>query len=228
MKRQSMANFGHNWSRSKYDQDYIKTDLKQSTAPLEYSLDPNYSERCHPCFPMESGLLGKQGVSYDSTKPMVDTESDLFNLNRLLSKDPKQKYIPNCMNDNCVGVISGCDQCQPKLYHFPTCNIKTNSTRLSNPISNLKETGINRFQPICLNPQDPSRWEYPGEIGINYRMVVKDNHVPCIPHPIDQSDALPKGGDLPCDLTHPTCNAPILPLNNYRKQSEQMPINIYK
>ena len=219
--------FNNNWGRSKYDQDYINTDVKQSTAPLEYALDPNYAERCHPCLATEVGWIGKQGVSYDTSRPMVDTESDLFNLTRPLSKDPSHRYKP-CMNDNCIGIINGCESCQPRLYNFPDCQIKNESTRISNPGFTLRETGVNRFQPLCLNPQDPSRWEHPGEIGINYRMVVKDNHVPCLPHPIDQSPALPKGGDLPCELIQPTCNAPIYPLNNYRQQTEKMPINEYK
>jgi hypothetical protein len=220
--------FGKNWSRSKYDPEYVAKEIRQSTHPLEYSLDPNYAERCNPCFASEIGWVGKQGISYDNSKPMVDTESDLFNLSRVLTKDPSYKYQPQCIDDNCVGIINGCDQCQPKLYHFPTCDIKNESTRLSNPISNLREVGINRFQPICLNPQDQARWEHPGEIGINYRMVVKDNYVPCIPHPIDQTNALPKGGDLPCDLTHPTCSAPIAALHNYQRTLEQTPMNRYK
>jgi len=222
--------FGKNWSRAKYDQDYLNTELKQSVAPLTYSLDPNYAERCRPCFPNEIGWIGKQGVSYDASRPMIDTETDLFNIGRVLSKDV-HKYRPSCVTGRCVGVgVAGeCPECQPKLYHFPTCNqIKYESTRLSNPTSTLKETGTNRFQPICLNPQDNSRWEFPGEIGINYRMVVKDNHVPCIPHPIDQTPCLPKGGPMPCTLIHPTCAAPVAPLHHYRVALEQRPINRYK
>jgi len=223
-----LPTYGQSWSRAKYDGEYLPMDLKQSTAPLEYSLDPNFAEQCRPCFASEVGWLGKQGISYDATKPMVDTESDLFNLTRILDKD-SNKYRPQCIDKNCVGLSNGCDKCQPNLHHFPDCRkIKYESTRLSNPTSTLREVGINRFQPICLNPQDRSRWEHPGEIGINYRMVAKDNHVPLIPHPIDQSPALPKGGDLPCNLIHPTCNAPIQAMHAYRMKLEQMPINQYK
>ena len=159
--------------RNKYDPDYIPIDVRQSTAPLQFALDPMYAERCQPCLPTEIGWLGKQGVSYETNRPIVDTESNLFNINRVLSRDPHYKYQPSCHKGQCVGVMNGCDQCQPPLTHLPICEIKNESTRLSNPISTLKETGVNRFQPICLNPQDRSRWEHPGEVGINYRMVVK-------------------------------------------------------
>ena len=220
--------FNQNWTRTKSDQDYLKTDIKQSTAPLVYALDPNYAERCRPCLATEIGWIGKQGVSYDAMHPMIDTESELFNLNRPLSKDPSHKFQP-CMNKNCVGLINGCNDCQPKLHNFPDCStIRNESTRISNPISTMRETGVNRFQPLCLNPQDSSRWEHPGEIGINYRMIAKDNHVPCVPQPIDQTLALPRGGKMPCELIHPTCSAPIYPLHNYRKQTEQMSLNNYK
>lgn len=220
--------FNKNWTRTKSDQDYLNTDIKQSTTPLEYSLDPIFSRQCKPCLVTDVGWIGKQGISYDPNKPMVDTESDLRNITRPLSKDPRHKYKPNCINENCVGVINGCDECQPKLYNFPECELKYSSTRLGNPSCNLRGTGVNRFQPLCLNPQNPNRWEHPGEVGINYRMIVKDNHVPCIPHPIDQTPALPPGGDLPCTPTYPTCNAPIYGLHNYRNQTEAMRINNYK
>jgi hypothetical protein len=225
---EKVPTFGQNWSRAKYDPAYIDVDTKQSTAPLTFALDPNYAERCQRCLPTEVGWIGKQGVSYDTTRPIVDTESDLFNITRILSKDPSYKYRPQCITDQCIGVMNDCNACQPKLYNFPICGIRNEYTRYSNPISTLKETGVNRFQPICLNPQDPTRWLPQGEIGINYRMVVKDNHVPCIPHPIDQSPALPKGGELPCVDIKSLCVPPIRALNVLQAQSEQLPLNFYR
>lgn len=225
---EKLPHFGQNWSRSKYDTELVSQDVNQSTAPLNFQLDPAFAEVCKPCFQKEVGWIGKQGVSYDSSKPLVDTESDLFNINRVLSRDPKFKYTPAC-GGRCAGQSSDCQECYPALSHLPECLVRNESTRLINPKSNLRGTGVNRFQPICLDPQDPSRWEHPGEIGINYRMVVKDNHVPHIPKLVDQTPALPTGGEgLPCELTTPVCVAPIVALNHYRQQSEQMPINEYK
>ena len=200
--------FGCNWSRTKYDQESLAKDLKQSMGPMEYLLDPNYAERNHPRLVTEIGWIGKQGISYRTGQPIVDTESDLFNLGRTLTRDAG-KYRPECITQNCIGVINGCDACQPPMAHLPLSGIRDEFTRLSNPVMTMREVGINRFQPICLNPQDPSRWEHPGEIGINYRMIVKDNHVPSLPHLIDQTPALPLGGELPCHMTHPTCGVMI-------------------
>lgn len=216
--------YGGNWTRTKYDQGSFTRDTQQATYRINYMLDPNYAEQCKQCRPLD--WIGKQGVSYNNTQPMIDTESDLLNLNRILTRDPNYKYAPNCTNcEDCpegypcgAGATNSCKNCQPSLHHFPICDIKHEYTRTSNPSATLKETGVNRFDPICLNPQDRSRWEHPGATGINYRLVVKDNHIPCIPHPIDQTPALPKGGDLPCELTIPTCSAHIAPMHNYYNQ----------
>ena len=45
----------------------------------------------------------------------------------------------------------------------------------------------------------------PFDWNISNRIVVKDNHRPCIPNPIDPTPALPVGGDLPCEQTTNTC-----------------------
>jgi hypothetical protein len=227
-KSKIMPVFGGNWSRTKYDGGSLEIDTLQSTSALEYMLDPNYAERCHQCRAPGPGWIGKQGNSFDTYRPIVDTESELFNLNRVLTRDPNYQYLPFCPQcGGCDdgypcggGVTKGCNRCQPPLFHFPSCDLKFEYTRTSNPTMTLRETGINRFQPICLNPQDRNRWEHPGETGINYRMVVKDNHVPCLPYPLDPASALPIGGDIPCDLIFPTCSAYTAPLNNYRLNSE--------
>jgi hypothetical protein len=218
-----MPIYGGNWSRGKYDRGALEVDTRQATSTLEYRLDPIYAERCNICRAPGPGWIGKQGVSYDTNTPIVDTESELFNLTRVQSNDPNFKYLPYCPNcGECTegipcgsGVVKGCHKCQPKLFHFPACDLKFEYTRISNPTCTLRETGKNRFQPICLNPQDPQRWEHPGEVGINYRMIAKDNHVPCIPYPLDPAPALPRGGDVPCELITPTCSAHITPMHNY-------------
>lgn len=216
--------FGGSWTRGHYDLGAHARDTKQSTDPLKWVLDPSYAERCQPCRPADSGYIGKQGVSYDTTIPLVDTESNLRLLHIPNSKDPNVKYRPCCPEcKDCSdgypcggGVTSGCDNCQAKLWHFPSCHIKNEYTRLSNPTCTLRETGINRFQPLYLDPQDESRWKLQGETNINYRMVAKDNHIPCIPKLIDPCAALPDAdSELPCRLTFPVCRAPIEALHNY-------------
>jgi len=210
--------FGGAWTRTRQDIGSYTKELNESTYTIERQLDPAFAERCNPCFPDEVGYISKQGVSYDTNRPLVDSESDLRNLDRLNSRDPFKKYIPNCP-DCCDcsegypcggGVTSGCNTCQKKLYNFPECSIRRDYTRLSNPTCTMRETGVNRFQPLYLNHQDPRLWEAQAEVGINYRMIVKDNHVPCIPNLIDQTAVLPDAcNPLPCYPTVPVCYTPM-------------------
>jgi hypothetical protein len=163
-----------------YDTGTYNVDLKQSTAPLEWVLDPNFANNCNTCLPANSvGYIARQGVSIDKVHPLIDVESDLKLLNFRNSRNPQDKYSPptHCVTDN---------------FHFGDCNLFTDYSRITFPVCETRGTpAANRYQPLCLNPQDVNRWLQPSEIGINYRMVVKDNHTPCIPCPISQTAVLP-------------------------------------
>ena len=66
-----------------------------------------------------------------------------------------------------------------------------------------------------MNPQD--KVELPFAAGTCNRIVVKDNHRPCIPTPIDPFPLLPRGGELPCELITPVCSNPTAPASVYWK-----------
>ena len=56
----------------------------------------------------------------------------------------------------------------------------------------------NRWEWLCLDPQE--KVLIPFDHNINNRIIVKDNHRPIIPKPLDQSLALPKDPQpLPCE-----------------------------
>lgn len=213
---------GTNWQRLKYDQGNYQKSILQSVAPLARILDPISVHNCAACNPDEVGYLGRFGVSYDSSHPLVDTESELRNITRKASRDPNKKYLPQCSGCGVeMPVVSGeeggcsegypamCQRCQPKLFHFTNCDVQRESTRLSNPTFTLRETGVNRFQPTYIDHQDPTHWELQGEVGINYRMIAKDNHVPCVPKPMDQMAVWPQQRALPVKTTVNTKANPI-------------------
>lgn len=201
------------FERQIYDLGAYKKSLEQSTNPLKYRLDPIAVTRCDPCRPMQPGYIAKTGVSVTHQRPLVDVESELMLLNYKASKDPNQHFQPTCPQcGECMegypcggGVVAGCKKCQENLQHLPMCGPFTDYTRISNPICTARGVGINRFQPLCLNPQDENRWLHPSEVGINYRMVVKDNHVPCIPKTevMDSVAAMPKPKPLHKDVKCP-------------------------
>jgi hypothetical protein len=167
--------------RKAYDTGTYAATLEQSTAPLGYILDPTSINVCKPCRPTQPGYLGKVGVSITHQRALVDVESDLLRLQEHASRDPSKRYHPSC--DMCGSQLKAgsttCKNCQGRLFDFPECDTMTEYCRLTNPICTSREVGINRFQPLLLNPQDENRWLQPSEVGINYRMVVKDNYTPC-------------------------------------------------
>lgn len=198
---------GDAWQKLKFDPATYETDIKQSTSPLRYFMDPIYANPCGQiCRPADIGYIGKVGASIDKSHSLIDTESDLKLLNYRASKAPQYQYHPSANQHGCQTGYPGPgaggiqfeildqDKCRDPSdkWNFPECSqLRSEYTRVTYPTCDLKGTGVNRFQPICMDPQHPSRWEHPSEIGINYRMVVKDNHRPCIPRPMDQTAVLP-------------------------------------
>jgi len=164
------------FNRLNYDCGTYKQELNQSIRPGNYKLrEPKIS--CKPCYPSPPTIrLQKRGVSIDKNISLIDIDSELLGLSRRHSKDPSKRYVPEKnLNSN--------------LQHWDNCFIPEENTRLSNPSCNLRGTGINRWEWLCQNPQD--RIEVPFDYNISNRIVVKDNHRPCIPKPIDQQAVLP-------------------------------------
>lgn len=170
------------FERQIYDPRSYYVAVKQSTAPYQWTLDPIRSNHCNPCRFTDVGQIGYNGVSLNHKKTLVDVESNLQRVTYRHSHDPARKFIPAlCPHFHSVqgGKPCGPDCCPDKMHHFNECSIGSEYTHLTNPSCTLRGTGWNRFQPICMKPQDRCRWDHPSYIGINYRMVVKDNHVQC-------------------------------------------------
>lgn len=208
------------FSRLHYDKCEQKKANIQSNGPGNYSVNtPIICNNCvqeNPTIQMQkTGVSMNSGVQWRFYDGPVDVESDLRNINRPLTRCPDIKYNPKCSNVGCnnqghpcgQGVVAGCipenkrngDQ---NLVNFPSCYLQTDETRLNNPPSNLRGTGINRFDPLCLDPQH--NIEFPGDFHVPTRLVVKDNHRPCVPTPA-VNDMIPPIKKLPCDMTIPVC-----------------------
>lgn len=185
----------HESQRVKYDKEYIENDLRTTARIQEYVFDPAQIHPCHPCRSDEIGSNSKFGVSYNPNLPLVDTESQLRNLNVNLNRDTSVNYLPGSdMSSSKVLTEGDCN-----LYHFQGCSLGKEFTRLNNPAWTLRETGVNRFQPTYLNHQDRSHWEIQTPTLVSARQLARDSYVPRIPCLIDQSVFLPKGdAKLPC------------------------------
>jgi hypothetical protein len=75
-----------------YDTCNYNADLKQSTTPLSYMLDPIRYENCQKCRP-ELGIVGGTSVSHISGN-LVDLENDLRGQTRPATRCPAYQYMP--------------------------------------------------------------------------------------------------------------------------------------
>jgi hypothetical protein len=212
------------FNRLKYDIGATQKSVDESVAPGYYQI--NTPVNCTSCFQSNPQIMMQRGgVSVNGNTPQrfftgpIDVESNLFNLNRPLSRDPNEQYQPICPSCNCqhqgqpcgAGGVPGCVQngqsmngrrCgDNSLVDFPTCYLPTEDTRLSNPPCTLRGSGINRFEPLCIDPQ--KQIFFPGSYQIQTRLVAKDNHRPCIPTPA-VNDMSPPQRELPVQYTKPT------------------------
>ena len=213
------------FNRLKYDNCEIKKYNQESLGPGNYLYDTPLM--CNNCLNVNPQIINqKNGVSINSNVDWrfysgpVDVESDLFNINRKASSCPTNKYTPNCNPDDCsnqgeicgAGVTETCsDSKNPlrnpwnrpgdnNLVNFPNCFFPTEDTRLSNPSTNLRGTGWNRFNPLCHDPQ--FQVSFPGESMTSTRIVVKDNHRPSVVLP-KVNDMNPYGELKPCPKVSP-------------------------
>jgi hypothetical protein len=110
-------------------------------------------------------------------KEAIDVDSELMGITRKSTNCPSGKFIPK-----------GEDYCKTKMPK-DCYGLSREDTKLSNPPCTLRGTGWNRWEWLCMNPQDKAL--IPFDFNINNRLVVKDNHRPCVPSPLDQFEALP-------------------------------------
>lgn len=207
------------FSKNIYDEESYQQSINQSVGPGAYHLGiPRVS--CKPCFPTDATvMLQGQGVSHIRNTPLIDVSSELYGINRKLSNNISDQYIPSCPDSVCSsgevcgqGVVGECStglHSNNTLEHMPDCSLPSEDTRLTNPSCNLRGTGWNRWQHLHTNPQ--ANIERLSNCNISNRILVKDNHRACIPAPINQGPALPRGGNLPCEPTSSTCAVVTLP-----------------
>ena len=191
------------FNRLDYDTCSYKQELSESVAPGEYRLSSPFIS-CRDCFTKDPQLIMQRaGGSVAKNLPMIDVDSELLNLNRKLSNCSSNDFIPNF---NKKGVIDN----SIEQVNFGDCKIPTiENTRLSNPSCNLRGTGWNRWEWLCNDPQE--RVLTPFDNNISSRIVIKDNHRPKIPKPIDQNIFLPPKNDTPIKVN--ITKAPGVPLN---------------
>lgn len=177
----------NNFTRLNYDPCSYKEQLKRATAPGLYMVNTpgNDCRECSQDVPADPFLrYQKYGAAMCPPGKAVDDSSELKGLNYPNSHCMTDMYLP--------GKYAAKGQCEPKGNATAyACNLQrpTEQTRLSNNPCNLRGTGINRWEWLCYDPQEYAI--IPFEHLVNERLVTKDNHVPCLENPMDQSGFFP-------------------------------------
>ena len=161
------------FTRLPYDTCSYVYDINQSMKVGEYTLNTPISND-NVFYANPSVPLNKFGASLCESN-VIDVDSELMGLNVKSTNCPSKQYKPKPF-------------C--RMRHMKEGDvIASEETRMSNPPCTLRGTGWNRWEWLCTDPQDKAI--VPFETNINNRIVVKDNHRPCVPEPIDDALALP-------------------------------------
>lgn len=209
-------------NRLNYDQCQYKQSIHESKGPGMYMLNtpPNDCSYKYPAPP--TVRLQKAGNSLNRSQPLIDTESVVQNRISPASKCPTKKWLQqnvqqhdygihpdgrNNLDQNKPNLLSEqhCKQSHNDLTHWPDVFSHTIESRHTHPPSTLRGTGFNRWEWLCFNPQE--RWAPPFDYNISNRIIVKDNHRPCVPRPAHEK-AWPKPQETQCEMTTPVCANP--------------------
>jgi hypothetical protein len=138
------------WNRTTYDQCAYRKQLSQSTAPINYALDPNKFYNCNDCR-SDFGLLGGNNVSL-TPHNMVDTESDLFGITRQNSLCPERKFLPHCEKcSELSGIPAPHEGCKLSLLkHLPECQIIHYGPKIDHIGFNIKYPACPKHSPQVM------------------------------------------------------------------------------
>lgn len=162
-----------------------KEQLRRSVGPGMYMLGtPNNDVLpCSQEVPADPYMRFQHwGAGTCAPGSAVDDSSELLGLRYLNSKCSADAYAPGKYSTKGICNVPG--NTDPRV-----CMPPTEDTRLSNPPCTLKSTGINRWEWLCYDPQDKAI--IPFEWNTSYRIIAKDNHVPCLATPLNQDAVHP-------------------------------------
>jgi len=159
-----------------YDPCNIQINTEQSIAPGLYKLhDRTIYDNC---FMEHSGYIAR---NLGPLSKFIDVESSLKTLNHPLTKCPDVEYSPliNCKNcENCnMGIPCGCDHCNTtRSYMKSDCNkfLVPTETRLKRATHTVASAYVDRFENLCVDPQNVERIHSNDYVGQNTRINSRD------------------------------------------------------
>ena len=199
------------FSREIYDESAYKHKLYESVSSGKYQLSPYSTYREDTCFQNPPEIHNKARAvykNYDPNSDLVDAESDLYNLVRKSSKDPRTKYPYTKKTYKSLPELSECSR-SDLSRSYPL--LEAPSFKRSQSIH------VPRFDSLCLNPQQLNRIHSNFYIGAHTRLWNRDHYVPRIPKPIGPTGlpkAKPQKPTMSCRCSvDPTADGDSMKLN---------------
>lgn len=150
----------------KFQEEMDSINNKQMTGPGLYILSMAQREN-KPAYPWAPTMISQRGgVSTIDGVSLVDADSELMNITRINSKDPKMHYQP----DENKEVI---------LKHVQDGGFHQENELLNNPPSLLRGQTKNRWEPLFINPQANAIEPFERRIGQDTYLSQIDNYKPC-------------------------------------------------
>ena len=180
------------FSRIHYDNAAYDLKINRSVGPGDYRLFKGYNENCSKCFSYDGPKNAKSDV-YTAGKSDCDTEwSAMTEVESQLTN-----RVNKLVDDNHFGKNDSYLNLQVNPIK-PTCSnvLISEDTRFSYPLEAFRsmDTTSYHYTPFLYgNPQCEIEED---RIGLNSRLKVKDTFVNIAAVPIDQTETLPKGGEI--------------------------------
>jgi len=178
----------------------FQKELEISKGPYEWIMGEPKTHQTYPVSPD----IRVQESDVTVRSDLVDDSSELLNITRHYSRCPETRYMPGSVGvkvtsegnkvdfdkkDKMQPAQDGAVCGQRQRRTLPDCSLQTENTRLTTSLCASRERGYNRWDYLHFDPQ--KNVSIPFDHNINYSNIVKDNHRPCIPVPLDQSACLP-------------------------------------
>lgn len=176
-------------TRLRYDDCYYKHAVEDSSMPGKYVIETGLQE-CAQVFPTNPYIRQSIRHAPSYSHNWVDIHSELSGRSRSASLCPEMKFLPGQKF-----------KFEDSIFLAPDSkDLHTEDTKLSNPPCSLRETGINRWEWLCDDPQ--ARAIAPFDMSIQNRILVKNNFVPCVPKPFPQDAALPPKQNMDVEMKY--------------------------
>lgn len=170
------------FTNSLYDSCNIDKKNQESTGPYKWISD-SVNESKNNCYVNQSPFMHNNFQSIPME--LVDTESDLRNQTRNLSRCPETRFDPTKLNNckNCTkcneGLPCECKHCRQTKYEnkLKDCIspfLVPDYTRVNKSCNIFSGITINRFAPLYEDLQDTNKIQSNSYIGSNTRLLVKD------------------------------------------------------